>query len=102
MAHYTKRKAPKPRKVEEYTPPTDRELMKAMAVHCLLPVLADYMEDIPMVQNARKQAEFFIGSVRKNNDLIIGSNLNFADQQSLIQIEFVKWWENFYNENIKE
>lgn len=101
MPHPTKRK-PKKNKPQPTIQYTQEELRMAMAVHCLLPVMANYMEDIPMLRYARNQADLFINAVLKNNTLVIGSDLNLADQQAYIQIAFTEWWEKFYDENIKE
>jgi hypothetical protein len=76
---------------------TKEQEAKLLVVVALLPVIADFIEDIPLYQKTKKNANMFIDEVRKIDDIILkGANIDVIDQQITLQREFRVWIkENF-------
>lgn len=83
---------------------TKEQEAKLLIVVALLPVIADFIEDIPLYQKTKKNANMFIDEVRKIDDLILkGTTMDVIDQQITLQREFRNWIkENFLTGNKTE
>lgn len=83
---------------------TKEQEAKLLVVVSLLPVIADFIEDIPLYQKTKKNANMFIDEVRKIDDLILkGTTMDVIDQQITLQREFRNWIkENFLTVNKTE
>jgi hypothetical protein len=76
---------------------TKEQEAKFLIVVALLPVIADFIEDIPLYQKTKKNANMFIDEVRKIDDVILkGVKLKVIEEQLTLQREFRVWIkENF-------
>jgi hypothetical protein len=76
---------------------TKEQEAKLLIVVALLPVIADFIEDIPLYQKTKKNANMFIDEVRKIDDVILkGVKLKVIEEQLTLQREFRVWIkENF-------
>ncbi len=76
---------------------TKEQEAKLLVVVALLPVIADFIEDIPLYQKTKKNANMFIDEVRKIDDIILkGVKLKVIEEQLTLQREFRVWIkENF-------
>jgi len=65
----------------------------------VLPVLGDYLEDIPMQRTAKMKRNLVVSSIRSYDSYMIDSaDLEAMEQQIKIQQSFRKWCD----ENFKE
>lgn len=63
----------------------------------VLPVLADYLEDIPMFQTAKMKRNLVINSIRSFDSFMIDTaDTEAMEQQILIQQSFRKWCEETF------
>lgn len=83
---------------------TKEQEAKLLVVVALLPVIADFIEDIPLYQKTKKNANMFIDEVRKIDDVILkGVKLKVIEEQLTLQREFRVWIkENFLTEKKAE
>lgn len=65
----------------------------------VLPVLADYLEDIPMFQTAKMKRNLVVNSIRSFDSFMIDTaDTEAMEQQIKIQQSFRKWCEDNFNE----
>jgi hypothetical protein len=65
----------------------------------LLPVLADFLEDAPMVQTAKLNTNHCIKSIRSYNRYLMDTaKINNVDHENFIQREFRNWLKEKYKE----
>lgn len=70
---------------------------KLLAIYCLLPTFADYLEDIPFETELEAELNRFIDKVRDMDDRVFGSihdvqqRMELMEQQVNIQIAFRDW-----------
>ena len=63
----------------------------------VLPVLADYAEDVPMRQTAKMKRNLVINSIRSyDSHMIDSADIEAMEQQIKIQQSFRKWCEEFF------
>jgi hypothetical protein len=68
-----------------------------MLVTQVLPVLGDYLEDIPMQRTAKMKRNLVVNSIRSYDSYMIDSaDLEAMEQQIKIQQSFRKWCEETF------
>lgn len=77
--------------------PTEEQQRKLLTVVALLPVLADYLEDLKLMHEVKRDANKLIETIRRNDARILnGAESEVFTQQVDIQRAFVQWnKENF-------
>jgi hypothetical protein len=65
----------------------------------VLPVLADYAEDVPMRQTAKMKRNLVINSIRSyDSHMIDSADIEAMEQQIKIQQSFRKWCEETFKD----
>ena len=65
----------------------------------VLPVLGDYLEDIPMQRTAKMKRNLVVNSIRSyDSHMIDSADLEAMEQQIKIQQSFRKWCEEFFKD----
>lgn len=71
---------------------TPDQQAKLLIVVALLPVIADFIEDVPLYQKTKLTANRFIDEVRKVDDVILKDvKMQVINEQINLQLEFRKW-----------
>ena len=72
---------------------------KLIAIVALLPLIADFMEDIPLYRMCKRHGNSFIDEVRKVDDVIIkDAELDAQSQQVNIQRALRQWLETEFKD----
>ena len=71
---------------------------KILAIQ-VLPVLADFLEDIPMTQVSKMKRNLLINAIRSfDSHMVDTADTEAMEQQIKIQQSFRKWCEDNFNE----
>ena len=67
---------------------------------CLLPALADKLEDVPMKHQAKMRQQAVINAIRSQDRMYMNdTELDVIEQQIELQRMFRVWCEGVFNEN---
>lgn len=70
-----------------------------MLVTQVLPVLGDYLEDIPMQRTAKMKRNLVVNSIRSyDSHMIDSADIEAMEQQIKIQQSFRKWCEETFKD----
>jgi hypothetical protein len=70
-----------------------------MLVTQVLPVLGDYLEDIPMQRTAKMKRNLVVSSIRSyDSHMIDSADIEAMEQQIKIQQSFRKWCEETFKD----